>query len=245
MIPIEQPSIANPAALVGPVVITLLCWAYLLGGAGTGMSVQAMTTLQLPPPMDLPPVAIPWDLPRTVIMAAMWWAMMLAMMLPGAIIQAHGHAVWSAPRGALFFAGYALTWLLFSLIATMVQGLLEHAGWMHGMTMWSINAELSGILLVLAGAWQFLPAKQAALIRCGRQAHKPYPLSAGFSHGRDCLTATVPLMMLLFVGGAMNLYWIIGLSMIVTAEKVLPAPSLVSWLTGGFCFVLAARIALT
>jgi predicted metal-binding membrane protein len=43
----------------------------------------------------------------------------------------------------------------------------------------------------------------------------------GLHHGYYCLGCCWFLMALLFVGGVMNLYWIIGLAVFVFAEKAL------------------------
>jgi predicted metal-binding membrane protein len=43
----------------------------------------------------------------------------------------------------------------------------------------------------------------------------------GMGHGTYCLGCCWFLMALLFAGGIMNLYWIIGLALFVLAEKVL------------------------
>ncbi len=37
--------------LAGLVILTILAWLFVLDGAGTGMSVWAMTTCSFPPPM--------------------------------------------------------------------------------------------------------------------------------------------------------------------------------------------------
>ena len=44
----------------------------------------------------------------------------------------------------------------------------------------------------------------------------------GASHGFHCLGCCWFLMALLFVGGVMNLYWIIGLAVYVYVEKAVP-----------------------
>jgi predicted metal-binding membrane protein len=44
----------------------------------------------------------------------------------------------------------------------------------------------------------------------------------GFGHGAYCLGCCWFLMALLFFGGIMNLYWILGLALFVLGEKVLP-----------------------
>jgi len=44
----------------------------------------------------------------------------------------------------------------------------------------------------------------------------------GAEHGSYCLGCCWFLMALLFVGGVMNLYWIVGLAFYVLVEKLLP-----------------------
>jgi predicted metal-binding membrane protein len=44
----------------------------------------------------------------------------------------------------------------------------------------------------------------------------------GVEHGTYCLGCCWFLMGLLFVGGIMNIYWILGLSVLVLAEKTMP-----------------------
>jgi predicted metal-binding membrane protein len=48
------------------------------------------------------------------------------------------------------------------------------------------------------------------------------------------------LMALLFVGGVMNLVWIAALSLLVLAEKLLPAGAVVAKVSGGLMLVWAA-----
>jgi predicted metal-binding membrane protein len=48
----------------------------------------------------------------------------------------------------------------------------------------------------------------------------------GLAHGLYCAGCCFALMLLLFVGGVMNLVWIAGLSLIVLAEKLLPLGAL-------------------
>ena len=45
----------------------------------------------------------------------------------------------------------------------------------------------------------------------------------GFSHGVYCLGCCAALMLLLFVGGVMNLVWITGLTLLVAIEKLAPS----------------------
>ena len=47
----------------------------------------------------------------------------------------------------------------------------------------------------------------------------------GVEHGVFCLGCCWFLMALLFVGGIMNLYWIIGLTLYVLLEQLIPPKS--------------------
>ncbi|MCZ2982676.1 DUF2182 domain-containing protein, partial [Acinetobacter baumannii] len=44
----------------------------------------------------------------------------------------------------------------------------------------------------------------------------------GLAHGAYCIGCCAVLMLLLFVGGVMNLVWIAGLTLFVTIEKLAP-----------------------
>ncbi len=54
----------------------------------------------------------------------------------------------------------------------------------------------------------------------------------GIDHGTFCLGCCWFLMALLFVGGVMNLYWIVGLAIFVLLEKTIPAGHWLGSLTG-------------
>ena len=54
----------------------------------------------------------------------------------------------------------------------------------------------------------------------------------GMHHGAFCFGCCWALMALLFVGGIMNLYWIVGLALYVLAETILPNPRLFARCTG-------------
>jgi predicted metal-binding membrane protein len=54
----------------------------------------------------------------------------------------------------------------------------------------------------------------------------------GMHHGLFCLGCCWFLMALLFVGGVMNLYWIIGLAIYVAAEKLLPGGQRIARIVG-------------
>ena len=217
----------------GLILVTALSWAYILSGAA----------------MDMMPAGT-WDVAYIVLMFLMWWIMMIAMMLPGAtplILLAAAlnrkSQAESAPYGssAAFTAGYALAWGAFSAIAVLAQWGLREAELISGML--ASNSQLLTVLiLMVAGAWQFTPWKHACLRHCrgpvefltrARRPGNAGALLMGMHHGLFCLGCCWFLMALLFVGGVMNLYWIIGLAIYVWVEKVTPFGEMASRVMGG------------
>jgi len=216
-------------------VVTLIAADYILAGAGMGMTAVQMTV-----PMQYmgADTGGEWTPGYTLSIFFMWWVMMIAMMLPSAaptILLAAAlnrrAQVDAQPYGstAAFTAGYLLAWAAFSLIAVALQYFLQRAG-MLSMHLESVNSALTGALLLAAGAWQLSPMKNACLSHCRSPVQfltryrKPGTIGAlymGMHHGLYCLGCCWFLMALLFVGGVMNLYWIVGLALFVFIEKVL------------------------
>ena len=219
--------------------LCLFSWCYLLAGAGTGMSVFAMTTFSFPPPIPAFTAAAAWTPGYALIMLGMWFVMMIAMMLPGILIgllarpdrQPSGYLDAACARqlgfsGSMrYLSGYLIAWLGFSLAATALQFGLERAGLLHGMLMWSMSVLLSAGLLIAAGLYQFTGWKTASVAKCCGQS-APFSSEyasasgmAGLIHGGWCVRRCVMLMLVLFAGGAMNLVWIIGLMVLPTVER--------------------------
>lgn len=226
----------------GLAVIALLAWLFVLDGAGTGMSVAAMTSGQFPPPVS-PAMNEPWPTAYWLVMLAMWWVMMVAMMVPSAApmillyarVNRHAQKKGQMSEGvvptAWFALGYLLAWLAFSAAATALQWAGEQLGLLHAMTMWSLNKWLSASLLVAAGVYQLSPLKDICLRYCrspaaylSRNWRKGQlgALRMGLKHGLYCVGCCWFLMALLFVGGIMNLVWIAALAIFVLIEKLAP-----------------------
>jgi predicted metal-binding membrane protein len=243
--------------------ICLLSWYYLLRGAGTGMSTLAMTTWQFPPPLHASGGGAHWPVLYWCIMLLMWWVMMIAMMVPSAgpmillyaRVKRKSQQRNAAAPGAIptvtFLAGYLLAWLVFSLVATVLQWALEQAGLVHGMLMWSNSHALSGVFLLAAGVYQFSPLKSACLAHCRSpvsflSSHwrngSLGALRMGLDHGLYCVGCCWFLMLLLFVGGIMNLVWIAGLAIFVLLEKLLPRGVYVARLSGGLMIMAGAYV---
>ena len=57
-------------------------------------------------------------------------------------------------------------------------------------------------------------------------------LRLGMAHGGYCLGCCFALMVLLFVGGIMNVLWIAGLTILVLLEKIVPDGRLIPRMSG-------------
>ena len=68
------------------------------------------------------------------------------------------------------------------------------------------------------------------------------PKRRKYSAGRHCVLASLPLMLLLFVGGTMNIFWIVGLSAVVIIEKSLANPQLFNSAVGAALLLLAVKL---
>ncbi len=205
--------------------MTALAWTYTLAGAGMDMGAAGMA-----------PAARAWTFSQAGTALAMWWVMMIAMMVPSAaptiLLSAALNRRSNAARppfgsAGAFAAGYLTVWLLFSIAAATVQGLLQSTGLLTPMLQVSGNL-LAGAILLTAGAWQLTPAKRACLRHCRSpidflvRPRRPGGLGAflvGISHGGYCVGCCWVLMALLFVGGVMNPYWIVALTLYVVVEK--------------------------
>jgi len=226
--------------LGGLLAIVALAWLFVLEGAGTGMSVRAMTTSRFPPPV-IPHGNEAWPARYWFIMLLMWWVMMIAMMTPSAapMVLLYARVARQARRQtppavvatAWFVLGYLLSWLAFSAAAVSVQWTLERLGLVHMMMMWSLDRWLSATLLIAAGIYQLSPLKDICLGACRSPVQflsrhwregQAGAIRLGMIHGLYCVGCCCLLMALLFAGGVMNVLWIAGLAVLVLIEKVAP-----------------------
>lgn len=235
---------------VGLVAVVTLAWTYLAIGAGMDTEMMA----EMP---DMEPM--PWTPVYAAFLFAMWWVMMIAMMVPSAaptvLLYAAVKRKERAPAAAMeawvFLAGYLSIWAGFSLVAVLAQWLLEHAG-LLSMAMASTSAVLGGVILLAAGLYQFTPLKAACLRYCQSpllflsQHWRPGAMGAfgmGLRHGGYCAGCCWFLMALLFVSGVMNLIWIIGIALYVACEKLLPLGGRLSQ-AAGVALILSGAVAL-
>jgi predicted metal-binding membrane protein len=169
-----------------------------------------------------------WDFPHQALLFAMWAVMMVGMMLPSAAPAVFLYAS-SVPESAerapaparafAFTAGYLLVWMLFSLLATAVQLWMTHASLLSPMMVLR-GRSISAGLVIIAGAYQFTPWKRKCLSCCRSLVADGAAFRSGLRNGLSCLGCCWALMLLLFVGGVMNLWWLIALTILVLLEKV-------------------------
>jgi predicted metal-binding membrane protein len=131
-----------------------------------------------------------------------------------------------------FAGGYFLTWIGFSLVATVAQWALERTALLDA-EMASASGVLGGAILIAAGVYQWTPLKDACLAQCqtpllflmrhgGFRQDAPGCLLLGLRHGAYCIGCCWVLMGLLFVGGVMNVLWIALLALLILLEKLFP-----------------------
>lgn len=190
-----------------------------------------------------------------LMLFAMWAVMMAGMMLPSAapLVLLYACVVRKSPgieRPAAhvnaFAWGYLAAWTLFSVAATALQRVFTQ--WLLLSPMMAAQTPaFGGTLLMLAGVYQFTPWKRACLAHCRSPAefltrHWRSGVSGAFymggAHGFYCLGCCWALMLLLFVGGVMNLWWIAALTIFVLVEKIARYGAMGGRLSGiGLCLL--------
>ncbi|MCF8468949.1 MAG: DUF2182 domain-containing protein [Sneathiella sp.] len=249
--------------LVSVIVISVISWVWLALLANDmaqgdmrlmGMG-QLMVNKMTMPNMD-------WTLATFTAMFTMWWVMMIGMMLPSAAPMILLYSLLLRKKKAdekpflrtiIFVGGYLLLWGVFSALATSLQWALGEMTLLSPM-MVTTSQWLAVGFFTLAAVYQFTPLKHACLAQCatpysflGRhwKDGKTGALDMGLRHGLFCIGCCWTSMLLLFVGGIMNLAWVAVIAIFVMAEKFLPRRDLVA-ITGGilmaaFAVFLAMR----
>jgi predicted metal-binding membrane protein len=164
-----------------------------------------------------------------------WVAMLAAMMLPTTLpvlwllARVAGRRGRSRPAVAAAVAGYLAAWAGFGLVAHLADAGIGAAagasGWL-AFNAWSVGAAL----LALAGAFQFSGLKRRCLDRCRsplalvmRHWRGRRPLAEawglGLRHGLDCVGCCWALMLMMLVVGTGSVGWMLGLGLVMAAEK--------------------------
>lgn len=235
------------ALLAAGAVLTLSAMAWYWTGRGA-QQMAAMGQMSMPP--------TDWLSRQGLFAFLMWLAMMQAMMLPAAlpVILLYQRCLraddrrW--PKLLLFSLAYVLVWSGFALLFSALQALGERLGVLDPMVL-QLPPELGAAALLLAGLYQASQAKAAC------QTHCQNPLSfllhharpglfgawrTGLHHGLYCLGCCWALMLMLLVVGAMSLWGMLLLSLLVLAEKMLPLG--VGWRRASSVLLIVAGLAL-
>ncbi|MGH7155983.1 MAG: DUF2182 domain-containing protein, partial [Acetobacteraceae bacterium] len=168
-----------------------------------------------------------------------WVVMMVAMMLPAAspmILTFHRVQETRRRRQEafvstwIFVGGYLLVWTVAGVAAYAGALAAESIGARLALPA-SAVARIGGAILVAAGLYQLSPLKDRCLTACRS------PLSfimtswregaggavrMGLAHGMQCLGCCWLLFIILFPLGIMNIAAMIAVTLLVSAEKVLP-----------------------
>jgi predicted metal-binding integral membrane protein DUF2182 len=153
----------------GLVFVSLASWLYILTGAATDMGEIASA-----PDGITGAMRFAWTPAHLGLMLAMWWVMMVAMMLPSAAPMVLLFATVNrksrqqdrpyVPTG-FFAAGYLVAWGGFSLIAVLLQWGLERLSLLSP-TLHVVGLDLGAALLIGARIYQLTPLKHACLRHC-------------------------------------------------------------------------------
>ena len=184
-----------------------------------------------------------------IMLFMMWMVMMVAMMIPTAVPMILTFAAINRRRReqhkpfvptTIFVLGYLCVWGAFSLIATFFQIEIQSLNLMS-CQMKMISPIMGGLILMAAGIFQFTPLKNVCLTHCRTpldfimtswREGKGGAFVMGLYHGSFCLGCCWFLMALLFVFGVMNVFWVILLTLLVLAEKILPQGKRISQAAG-------------
>jgi len=224
-------------------VLTALAWTYVLWAAASMSAATSATSMPgvNMPGMNMVRAGSVWTIAGFALTLAMWVVMMIGMMTPSAApmillyarVGRQARADGKPFASTFWFAGgYLLAWSGFGLAASLAQLALADMALITPMLA-AANHIFAGLVLAAAGIYQWTPLKDSCLSQCQApfgflQRHGGFrrdptgSLKLGLRHGFACIGCCWALMMLLFVGGVMNLLWIAALSILVLLEKLMP-----------------------
>jgi len=246
---LEHQRIALLASLGGIVILAWLAiWQFT-------RRMSADTAMTMPEPLT-------WSASDVGLTFVMWSVMMVAMMTPSVAptlllyARIERERVLPFARVWIFLFGYLCVWFGFSALATIAQWALHAATLARALGFSS--AFIGGAVLILAGIFQWTPLKQACLAHC-RSPQSFFltewrdgargALAMGIKHGMYCLGCCWLLMALFFIVGAMNLVWMLALTIFILVEKVAPSGEWVSraagivFVAGGIWYIADAIVA--
>ncbi len=214
----RRATVATAGVLVG--LAALAWWSTVSRADGMSDMVLGLAQVGRGAPFDM----------AALVFLPMWVTMMVAMMFPtiAPIVLLHRFVMLKRGAGmaptAAFVAGYLLAWSALGIVPLSVL-----LGFRRSEVDVTVVARLCGVVLVVAGAYQFTRWKQVCLRACRT------PLTflsthdfgrglagsarVGVAHGAYCLGCCWALMAVLFAVGLMNLAWMAVIAVVFLAEK--------------------------
>ncbi|MEL7272562.1 MAG: DUF2182 domain-containing protein [Pseudomonadota bacterium] len=240
----------------GPAMAWLSQYLQNLFGISTGSATwQWLVSLCLPQSQAVP-VSSLW-----FAAFLMWSFMSVAMMLPSAapLIRTYADiADVAAGKGEpvvpiiYLVAGYLTVWLGFAALAAAVQTIMVSVGLANDVSL-PVQGAVAGLILLLAGAYQFSNLKHACLEKCRNPfstlfgqwtGERAGVFQLGIQQGFFCVGCCWGLMLVMLVVGTMNLAWMAFFVLFTIVEKS-GKGKVTSTLSGGiFLFWGAATILL-
>ena len=171
----------------------------------------------------------------------MWLAMMVAMMMPSAL---PGFLRTKRQWRSLCYiaAGYFAVWLTAGLLA-YTAGMVINKAAMHSEVLSDSMPLISGTTLMLAAAIQFTQFKMKHLMRCRStygcaitQYENKNDFVLGCRQGISCCACCSSLMIIQLVFGIMNPLVMIITTIIITAEKLVVKPLIITRFAGVAAF---------
>jgi len=171
------------------------------------------------------------------VFLAVWTVMMGAMMLPSAAPMILTFAAAQARRDRnvavptwMFVTCYILVWGYAGLVVYVLlhagKDLVDHLAWLESGA-WAPLA--LGVTLTLAGLYQFTPLKRLCLRHCRsplafvKQHWRDGGAETGFRHGLYCLGCCWAFFSVqVAAAGMMSIAWMLLITLVVFAEKILP-----------------------
>lgn len=237
----------------GLFVLCVLAWLYII------YLYRQMVVMDMNALFFAMPMTPEWTATDFLLLFLMWLVMMIAMMTPSVTPLILIFAMVNRQRKqqrtpfvstGYLLSGYFLVWAAFSLMATILQWLLQHISLLNP-EMETTSKILGAIILMAAGVFQFTPLKQKCLSYCRTpidfihrnwKEGKPGALRMGIENGMYCLGCCWILMILLFVSGIMNILWIAIIALFVLIEKVLPQIKWISFVAGAALIIYGAIV---
>jgi predicted metal-binding membrane protein len=229
--PRELPRHDNAVIVAASAGLTLIAWFY------TWLQARTMTGVE---DIAMPAEFGPWTISDVALNVAIWWVMMIGMMVPSAMPMILIFAAVSRSKRArgkpfvptaVFAAVYLIAWGVFGLAATFAEWSLEQAALISPEAQ-RVGPGLGAGITIAAGVYQLMPLKNVCLAHCRTPLNfvlnhwregAPGAVRMGLEHGFYCLGCCWVLMTVLFAVGVMNLLWLGVLIAFVLVEKLFPA----------------------